>query len=234
MGALASSWHERLGTTRSYHGIDSNPTLLSRARAALDGIRMPGSNSATWSSTRRTAVNTIWWRCSACCTTSPARRPAPAPFCAAGRAGRAGRAAGFRRVALLRIRSASASGSYPGRTDLQVEPHDYLLDWRRGEHALRYCHYVDDAEHAALIAATGLTEITTYRADGRTNDMNRYSALEARQLMIGHRRTCPPCTDALISLVRGAQSRPALAAHRATRTPSGCRKSCCSRRRSRP
>lgn len=61
--------------------------------------------------------------------------------------------------------------------DIDVERNDFLLDWRRGERALRYCHHVDDAEHAALIAATGLTEVATYRADGRTNTMNRYSIL---------------------------------------------------------
>lgn len=60
---------------------------------------------------------------------------------------------------------------------IAVEKHDYLLDWRRGERALRYCHYVDDSEHAELIAATGLTEIATYRADGSNNTMNNYSVL---------------------------------------------------------
>ncbi len=49
--------------------------------------------------------------------------------------------------------------------DLDVEPGDYLLDWRRGAQALRYCHHVDDAEHARLIAATGLPVIAEYRAD---------------------------------------------------------------------
>lgn len=57
------------------------------------------------------------------------------------------------------------------------EEHDYLLDWRRGEQALRYCHYVDDTEHARLISATGLEEIATFRADGSDNRMNRYSVL---------------------------------------------------------
>jgi SAM-dependent methyltransferase len=61
--------------------------------------------------------------------------------------------------------------------DIQVEEGDYLLDWRRGERALRYCHYVDDAEQAALSAATGLNEITTYRADGADNRMNTYTLL---------------------------------------------------------
>lgn len=62
----------------------------------------------------------------------------------------------------------------PWSDEIAVEVGDYLLDWRRGETALRYCHYVDDAEHTALMAATGLTEITTYRADG----FNCYSLLK--------------------------------------------------------
>jgi SAM-dependent methyltransferase len=65
----------------------------------------------------------------------------------------------------------------PWPPDMPVEPGDYLLDWRRGKRALRYCHYVDDAEHAALVAATSLGEIATYRADGQTGDANHYSLL---------------------------------------------------------
>lgn len=60
----------------------------------------------------------------------------------------------------------------------KVEKHDYLLDWRRGEVALRYCHYVDDNEHQALMDATGLTEIVTYRADGFTGTVNQYTVLK--------------------------------------------------------
>ncbi len=58
-----------------------------------------------------------------------------------------------------------------------VEPNDFMLDWRGGQRALRYCHYVDDAEHAALIAATGLTVLDDYRADGESGDLNRYTVL---------------------------------------------------------
>lgn len=65
----------------------------------------------------------------------------------------------------------------PWGGDIRVEKHDYLLDWRRGERALRYCHYVDDDEHAALIAATGLAVIADYRADGAEGDLNRYTIL---------------------------------------------------------
>lgn len=60
---------------------------------------------------------------------------------------------------------------------IAVEQHDYLLDWRRGERALRYCHYVDDEEHEALSRVTGLSIVTDYRADGSTNDLNRYTIL---------------------------------------------------------
>ncbi len=60
----------------------------------------------------------------------------------------------------------------------KVEQHDYLLDWRRGTTALRYCHYVDDHEHEALIHATNLQPIADYRADGFTNTVNRYSILK--------------------------------------------------------
>lgn len=60
--------------------------------------------------------------------------------------------------------------------EYEREDHDYLLDWQRGTHAIRYCHFVDDEEHAAFIAATGLTEVKTYRADG---NLNRYSILRS-------------------------------------------------------
>lgn len=65
----------------------------------------------------------------------------------------------------------------PWEADWQVEAHDYLLDWRRGERALRYCHYVDDAEQQALIHATGLEHLQTYRADGADDRLNCYSVL---------------------------------------------------------
>ena len=61
--------------------------------------------------------------------------------------------------------------------DLAPEPHDYLLDWRRGANALRYCHYIDDNEHNELVAATGLQELERFRADGETGDVNCYSVL---------------------------------------------------------
>jgi SAM-dependent methyltransferase len=60
----------------------------------------------------------------------------------------------------------------------KVEKHDYLLDWRRGEHALRYCHYVDDAENEALVSAIGLNLVAQVRADGAGGTANYYSLLK--------------------------------------------------------
>ena len=65
----------------------------------------------------------------------------------------------------------------PWPAGIEAEKHDYLLDWRRGGRALRYCHYVDDAEHRGLIEATGLRVIADYRADGLERDLNRYTVL---------------------------------------------------------
>lgn len=62
----------------------------------------------------------------------------------------------------------------PWADALSVERHDYLLDWRRGERALRYCHYIDDEEHAELVDAAGLPVIDDFRADG---GLNRYTVL---------------------------------------------------------
>ena len=59
-----------------------------------------------------------------------------------------------------------------------MEPNDYLLDWRRGARALRYCHHFDAAEHEALVHASGLVELASWYADGPENAANRFSLLQ--------------------------------------------------------
>lgn len=66
----------------------------------------------------------------------------------------------------------------PWDDGIDAEKNDYLLDWRRGDRALRYCHYVDDEEHADLVRATGLAIIADYRADGAEGTLNRYTILK--------------------------------------------------------
>lgn len=165
----------RFGTTVTYSGIDSNPALLSRAEDALRGtgarlichdvIEQPpesgeydlvalfGMLHHIPGNARRVAF-----------LRALADRVAPGGLLAF---------AAWRFYDFARFRERIV----PWPDDIQVEPHDYLLDWRRDTPALRYCHYVDEAEHAALIAATGLAEVAAFRADGETGDMNQYSLL---------------------------------------------------------
>lgn len=58
-----------------------------------------------------------------------------------------------------------------------VEDGDYLLEWRRGGVAYRYCHLVDEEEVRALAAAAGLELAESFRADGKEGDLNLYAVL---------------------------------------------------------
>ena len=66
---------------------------------------------------------------------------------------------------------------WPDDLGTEVEANDYLLDWRRGAHAVRYCHYHDDAEIDTLVVATGLRQVARYRSDGQDNTLNTYVIL---------------------------------------------------------
>jgi tRNA (uracil-5-)-methyltransferase TRM9 len=169
---------EQLRGPVHYTGLDNNPTLLDAARFALEGFKTvqssfvngdmidgdlppgPFDGVAAFGVVHHVpgnAARLAWVRRLAACVA-----PGGVLMLAAWR---------FTESEKLRSRLAD----WP--TDYEHEPGDYLLDWRRGERALRYCHYVDDAEHARLVAATGLTEVNTYRADGHDGRMNRYSVL---------------------------------------------------------
>ncbi len=55
-----------------------------------------------------------------------------------------------------------------------VDPGDYLLDWRRGGYGLRYVHHFDEAELGALAAATGFAIQETFYADGQEGNLAIY------------------------------------------------------------
>lgn len=57
--------------------------------------------------------------------------------------------------------------------DLELEPGDYLLDWRQGAYALRYCHHVADDERARLLADLPI------RAEYEADTANRYVLIDA-------------------------------------------------------
>lgn len=66
-----------------------------------------------------------------------------------------------------------------GLTSDDVEPGDYLLDWRRGGRGLRYCHLVDEVELSALARSAQLAVEAMFYADGREGRLNLFALLRA-------------------------------------------------------
>ena len=58
-----------------------------------------------------------------------------------------------------------------------VEPGDYLLDWKRDGYGLRYVHLIDEEETRRLAEAAGLRIEELFRADGRSNDLTLYAIM---------------------------------------------------------
>lgn len=64
-----------------------------------------------------------------------------------------------------------------GLSARDVDPGDYLLDWKRDGRGYRYVHQLDEAEVEALAAAAGLEVVEHFHADGREGDLSLYSVL---------------------------------------------------------
>jgi SAM-dependent methyltransferase len=64
-----------------------------------------------------------------------------------------------------------------GIAEAELEPGDYLLDWKRGGRGLRYVHLLDEAELQRLAAASGLRVVETFRAGGREGDLGLVAVL---------------------------------------------------------
>ncbi|GAB4573195.1 MAG: hypothetical protein Kow0077_14860 [Anaerolineae bacterium] len=168
--------------TLVYHGLDSDPALLARAAQALQAPRIaaqleqrdilthpPESGQYDLVALFGVLHHIPGHRRRLALIRKLAERVAP---------GGALAFACWRFMEYARFRARIVP--WPEDLAPHVEPGDVLLDWRRDVHALRYCHYVDDAEHAALLAAAesaGLRLTATYRADGRTGDANLYAVL---------------------------------------------------------
>ncbi|MCL4257950.1 MAG: class I SAM-dependent methyltransferase [Anaerolineales bacterium] len=62
-----------------------------------------------------------------------------------------------------------------GLDESQVDPGDYLLDWRRGGAGLRYVHQFSEEELAGLAAEAGFRVHEVFYSDGSTGDLGLYS-----------------------------------------------------------
>lgn len=73
-----------------------------------------------------------------------------------------------------RLRARLQPWSKAGLAEEQVEPGDYLLDWRQGGSGLRYVHHFSEAELAHLAAETGFRIQESFSSDGRHGDLSLY------------------------------------------------------------
>ncbi len=55
-----------------------------------------------------------------------------------------------------------------------LEPNDYLVDWKRGGDGVRYIAYLDHATTRALMDEAGFEIVEEFSADGKTNNLNFY------------------------------------------------------------
>lgn len=59
-------------------------------------------------------------------------------------------------------------------TDADVEPGDYLLDWRHGGYGLRYVHHFSENELAYLAEQAGFSVTNTFFSDGEGGRLGLY------------------------------------------------------------
>jgi SAM-dependent methyltransferase len=77
-----------------------------------------------------------------------------------------------------RLKSRIQDWSKTGLSPADVDPNDYLLDWRSGGEGLRYVHHFDEAELAELAQATGFQVKEVFYSDGETGNLGLYEVWE--------------------------------------------------------
>jgi SAM-dependent methyltransferase len=65
-----------------------------------------------------------------------------------------------------------------GLRDSDLDPGDFLLDWRSGGRGLRYVHHFDEAELESLAAAAGFRVREAFRSDGENGRLGLYQVWE--------------------------------------------------------
>ena len=63
-------------------------------------------------------------------------------------------------------------------SSLDVEPGDYLLDWRSGGEGLRYVHHFSESELGGLAQESGFQVVDTFYSDGEKGNLGLYQIWE--------------------------------------------------------
>lgn len=79
----------------------------------------------------------------------------------------------------LRLRARIQPWEAVGLTAAQVEPDDYLLDWRHQGVGFRYVHLFTDEALRTLAAATGFRVLESFYSDGEGGRLGLYHVWEA-------------------------------------------------------
>jgi hypothetical protein len=64
-------------------------------------------------------------------------------------------------------------------SEKDLDPGDYLLDWRRGGYGLRYVHAFDENSLLNLAEKTGFEHVETYYSDGEGSRLGLYQIWES-------------------------------------------------------
>ncbi len=73
-----------------------------------------------------------------------------------------------------RLRKKVIDWAAVGLSAEDVEPNDYLVDWKRGGNGMRYIAYLDHAATRSLLQEAGFELVEECSADGKTNNLNFY------------------------------------------------------------
>jgi len=84
----------------------------------------------------------------------------------------------WRFLAHERMRKKIVEWDAVGIDEEDLDPGDYLLDWKRGGRGLRYCHAIDEEEMAALAAVNNLTLREAFCAGGKERDLSLFAVLD--------------------------------------------------------
>jgi SAM-dependent methyltransferase len=68
-----------------------------------------------------------------------------------------------------------------GLKPTDIEPGDYLLDWKRDGYGRRYVHLIEESETQALAQESSLKLCDMFRADGHTHNLTLYATLSVIQ-----------------------------------------------------
>jgi len=168
-----------------YTGLDYSPEMLRIAATnAVDGgvkvqFVQADLTGETWDLALRTGYDWIILRAvlhhiPACDSRLAVLRRAKRLLAPGGRVV----VANWQFMKIARLRQRVVPWSVLGLQDSDVETGDYLLDWQREGHGLRYVHLISEAEMHSLADAAGFTVVRLFYADGHTNDLTLYAVLE--------------------------------------------------------